>query len=290
MRVERNSPCKVNFILNILGRRADGFHELETVMQPVPVFDSIACEKAAAGIQLDCGASDLPTGPENLVHRAAEKFLNAAAITSGVRLWVEKRIPVAAGLGGGSGNAATTLLALNELFGTPLSKERLVALASELGSDVPFFLQDQPALALGRGERVTSLQPFPALRGMWIILIHPGFGVSTPWAYKNLARFRTALNGQPGRAQRLIDLLGHSLSAAAPDFYNSLEAPVLEKYPLLAMFQEFLREHGAPVAMMSGSGSTTFALVPGKAAADELIAKFSRKFGDCWWITAVGLE
>jgi 4-diphosphocytidyl-2-C-methyl-D-erythritol kinase len=283
MRVELSSACKVNLILNILGRRPDGFHELETVMQPVPICDGLVFEEAGQGIQLACSHPNLPAGPENLVHRAAEKFLAAAGIAQGVRIRLEKRIPLAAGLGGGSGNAATTLRGLNALFGTPLGGEALHHLAAELGSDVPFFLQDGPALAVGRGEKVRSLPPFAALQGVWIFLVHPGFGVSTPWAYKNLARFPKDLNGEPGRGERLIGRMGGRLEDAAADFYNSLEAPVLRKYPLLQIFQEFMRENGALAAMMSGSGSTTFALVRGKAAAESLSDKFVGKFGNfCW--------
>jgi len=160
-------------------------------------------------------------------------------------------------------------------------------IAAALGSDVPFFLQDHPALAVGRGERVKSLDFFPALRGRYFLLVHPGFGVATAWAYQRLAHFPAALNGPPGRAQKLVHLLQTAdLSAAAAEFYNSLEAPVLEKYPLLAMFQEFLRANGAMAALMSGSGSTTFALARDEAAAQELMIKFKRKFGETCW-TAV---
>jgi 4-diphosphocytidyl-2-C-methyl-D-erythritol kinase len=290
MRVELPSPCKVNLILNILGKRPDGFHELETVMHPVPIFDTLLCEPGSDSIALSCNRPDLPAGPENLVYRAAEKLLAAANIRDGVRIHLEKRIPLAAGLGGGSGNAATTLLALNQLFRQPLPLERLTSLAAELGSDVPFFLQDKPALATGRGENVTSLPAFPALAGMWILLIHPGFGVSTPWAYKNLARFPTALNGEPGRARRLAHSLQTSLAAALPDFYNSLEAPALDKYPLLAMFQEFLRTNGAPVVLMSGSGSTTFALTNNESDAAILKDKFLHHFGNFCWVQSVPLN
>lgn len=284
MRVELPSPCKVNLILNILGKRPDGFHELETVMQPVPVFDTIVCEDGGSGITLACNHPDLPTGSENLVYRAAEKFQKAAGSEAGLRIRLEKRIPLAAGLGGGSGNAATTLRALNELWGHPLGAAQLQELAAELGSDVPFFLQDRPALGLGRGEKVQPLDCFPALRGIWIILIHPGFGVSTPWAYKNLARFPADLNGRPGRAQKLVQALNGNLEEAAADFCNSLEAPVLKKFPLLEIFQEFLRAHGALVALMSGSGSTTFALARGEEAARGLKDKFTVKFGNFCWV------
>ena len=132
----------------------------------------------------------LPTDGQNLVHRAATAFLQAAKITGGVRIHLEKKIPLAAGLGGGSGNAATTLLALNELFDQPLAPEKLHELAAALGSDVPFFLQNRPALATGRGEKIQPLEDFPALRGKAFLLIHPGFGILTAWAYQALARFR----------------------------------------------------------------------------------------------------
>src|SRR5207244_7720706 len=134
-------------------------------------------------------------------------------------------IPLAAGLGGGSGNAATTLLGLNELFGHPLLPEQLAQIAAFLGSDIPFFLQTKPALATGRGEKIQPLDFFPLLKGAAFLLIHPGFGIATAWAYHELGRFPAALNGQPLRAQKLIGLLQTAdLSSATFEFYNSLEA------------------------------------------------------------------
>jgi 4-diphosphocytidyl-2-C-methyl-D-erythritol kinase len=290
MSLEKNSPCKVNLLLNILGRRPDGFHELETVMHPVNFHDRLSCECAGRGITLTCSDANLPTDSGNLVHRAATAFLETAKINDGVRIHLEKKIPLAAGLGGGSGNAATTLLGLNELFGQPLPPEKVHALAATLGSDVPFFLQTKPALATGRGENVQPLDLFPALRGAVFLLIHPGFGISTAWAYQNLARFPAALNGQPGRAQKLIGLLqSGDLPAAGRAFYNSLEAPALEKYPLLALFQEFLRSHGAAAALMSGSGSTTFAVAPGRKPAETLAEKLKGKFGQTCWTVVVAV-
>jgi 4-diphosphocytidyl-2-C-methyl-D-erythritol kinase len=281
--LEKNSPCKVNLLLNILGRRPDGFHELETVMQPVNLFDRLQFTRGGSGIQLSCSEPSLPTDSDNLVHRAAAAFLQQAGIADGVRIHLEKKIPMAAGLGGGSGNAATTLLALNELFGHPLPLMQLDLIAASLGSDIPFFLQDKPALAIGRGEKVSSLEPFPALQGAAFLLIHPGFGIATAWAYKELARFPAALNGQPGRARQLIELLNTTdLSCAGTAFYNSLEAPALEKYPLLNLYQEFLRAQGAAAALMSGSGSTTFAITRDEAGARHLEAQIQSKFEPCW--------
>jgi 4-diphosphocytidyl-2-C-methyl-D-erythritol kinase len=290
MRLEKPSPCKVNLLLNILGQRADGFHELETVMQPVNFCDELFFERGGHGVRLSCSDTTLPVDARNLVFRAAANFLAAAKISDGVKIHLEKKIPLAAGLGGGSGNAATTLLALNELFGQPLSLAKLDELAAALGSDIPFFLYGKPALAIGRGEKVESLENFPALRGKAFFLIHPGFGIATPWAYQNLARFPAALNGEKGRAQKLISLLQTSgLKMAAREFYNSLEAPALDKFPVLSLYQEFLREHGALAALMSGSGSTTFAIAENLAAAESLAEKFKAKFGDNGWTAAVAV-
>src|SRR5437773_1751231 len=205
MVIERESLCKVNLVLNILGKRPDGFHELETVMYPVPFYDRLTFERKGGGIALSCSNPELPADNRNLVYRAAEAFLQRTAINEGVGIHLDKRIPLAAGLGGGSANAAVTLLALNELFGSPLTAALLHEIAAGLGSDVPFFLQKGPALATGRGEQIKSLPAFPAMKGVAIVLIHPGFGIPTAWAYQQLPRFPEALNGQPGRAERLID-------------------------------------------------------------------------------------
>ena len=286
--VEKRSPCKVNLLLNVLGRRSDGFHELETVLQPVNLCDRLVFERGGQGVQLSCTLPALPVDSNNLVFRAAESFRSAAGISDGVKIRLEKHIPLAAGLGGGSGNAATTLLALNELHGHPLSPAKLGELAAALGSDVPFFLQNRPALAAGRGERIEPLENFPALHGRAFLLIHPGFGISTPWAYQNLARFPEALNGRPGRAREMIARLqADDWPACAGHFYNSLEAPALEKFPVLGLFQSFLRENGALAALMSGSGSTTFAIAEDVAAAGSLVEKFKSEFGENCWTAVV---
>jgi 4-diphosphocytidyl-2-C-methyl-D-erythritol kinase len=288
MRLEKPSPCKVNLLLNILGKRADGFHELETVMQPVNFCDELSFERGGNSIQLSCSDKRLPVNSKNLVFRAAENFLSAAKISDGVKIHLEKKIPLAAGLGGGSGNAATTLLGMDEIFGSPLPIKALADIAESLGSDIPFFLQDKPALATGRGEKIQPLENFPALNGKAFLLIHPGFGISTPWAYQNLARFPEALNGKAGRAADLISKLQtNDWPAIADGFYNSLEAPALEKFPILGLFQEFLRANGALAALMSGSGSTTFAICENVSSAGSLAEKFKSKFGENGWTAVV---
>jgi 4-diphosphocytidyl-2-C-methyl-D-erythritol kinase len=287
--LEKASCCKVNFLLNILGKRADGYHELETVMHPLPVCDQLSFERAGTSLQLSCSDPRLPVNSQNLVYQAAVLFAKAASLGpgDGVRIHLQKNIPVAAGLGGGSGNAAVALLALNELFGQPLPAPKLAELAASLGSDIPFFLQTGPALATGRGEVIQPLEAFPAMRGICFVLVHPGFGISTPWAYQQLANFPAAAHGTPGRAQRLIALLQTSLKAAAPEFFNALEAPALRKYPLLELFQEFFRDNGASATLMSGSGSATFALAPAREAAETMLEKFKVKFGTGFWAAVV---
>ncbi|MCD6049766.1 MAG: ispE [Verrucomicrobia bacterium] len=284
------SHCKVNLILNILGKRQDGFHELETVMLPIPLHDTLTFERSGRGVTLTCSDPRLPVDASNLVHRAASAFLTNAKMVDGVKIHLEKRIPMAAGLGGGSGNAAITLLGMNELFGQRLPENRLYDIAAALGSDVPFFLQKGPALAVGRGEKVQTLPPFRALKGCGLLLIHPGFGVSTAWAYQNLARFPEDLNGRAGRSQELVNALNTAdTQASVKQFYNSLEAPVLEKHPILKLYQEFLEARGALRAMMSGSGSTTFAVFENKAAADAVVEEFRGKFGDTAWMATLEL-
>jgi 4-diphosphocytidyl-2-C-methyl-D-erythritol kinase len=289
--IEKTSCCKVNLLLNILGKRPDGFHELETLMHPVGLHDWLSFDRGGKDIKLTCNDPVLPVHSRNLVYRAAALFLKKAAINDGVRIHLEKRIPISAGLGGGSGNAATTFLALNELFGHPLPPAAVQEMAAELGSDIPFFLQSHPALATGRGEIIQPLDFFPALQSTYIVLIHPGFGISTSWAYQQLARFPEAQNGRPGRGEKLAAFLrAGDAPAASREFYNSLEAPALRKYPLLELFQEFFRDNGAWATLMSGSGSTIFALADMKGKAEHLLESFKAKFGVNCWTTAVKMS
>jgi 4-diphosphocytidyl-2-C-methyl-D-erythritol kinase len=290
MRLEIRSPAKINLQLNILGRRPDGFHELETLLHPVGLHDELTLEPAARGIALTCSDPTLPADPSNLVWRAAAAFLDAGGLRTGVRLHLEKRVPREAGLGGGSANAAATLRGLNQLFGYPLPAARLHELAAALGSDVPFFLQDKPALATGRGETIQPLDLFPALAGYWVLLVHPGFGISTAWAYQALARHPEARQGQPGRARELVRTLqSGDMALAAAQLYNSLEAPAFTKFPWLALARDFLAENSAPASRMSGSGSALFALTPTRDQAEALRERFRARFGPRLWTAVVPL-
>lgn len=290
MSLERKSACKVNLVLNILGRRADGFHELETLFLPVPLHDQLSAKRVSSGIELTCSNPHLACDASNLVWRAAQAFLDATGIAEGVRLHLTKNLPIAAGIGAGSANAAATLLLLNELFGFPLPMGALDQLAASLGSDVNFFLQPGPATATGRGERIMPLPPFDLLRSCALLMFRPGFGVATPWAFKHLAQFPDLQNGTHGKvAQAVVAFSGNDLSLAASHLFNSLEVPVMSKYPVLGIYQEVLRSLGAVGTLMSGSGSTTFALFPELRQAESASEQFRRRVGPEGWLAVVNL-
>ena len=294
MKLTQRSPCKVNLVLNLLGLRPDGFHELETLFFPVPLFDELSVETIESDSAqrltfiLSCSNSELPVDSSNLVHRAAASFLQVTGIRTPIRMHLEKNLPLAAGIGGGSANAAVTLRLLNRFFGTPLDFQSLNQIAAGLGSDVNFFLQDLPAIGRGRGEQIEPLPSSDVLQGKSMVLYHPGFGVSTPWTFKQLADFPDARNGRPGRAMEVAQsFLSGDWSAAAASLYNGLEGPVLRKYPILRLYQEFFRQHGAAATLMSGSGSTTFAIFDHLSQAEAILPAFTESFGTAGWFKVV---
>ena len=278
------SHCKVNLLLNIFGKREDGFHELETIIQPVPLFDELRIELLDDGIELTCSDPRLSVGEDNLVHRAASLFLKKSE-AAGVRIHLQKNLPLAAGIGAGSSNAAFTLRGLNELFDTRLNADEMHEMAACLGSDVPFFLQDDPVLASGRGEIVKPLEPIAALQGRGLLLIHLGFGVSTPWAYQSLAEMPKAY-GHEGQGATVLQSLE---TGELNGLYNSLETPVFQKHTVLPVLKNFLMENGALGALMSGSGSTMFAITENRPAAETLRAKHHEHFGQAGWSATVAL-
>lgn len=268
MTIEMNAmqvlaPAKINLSLKILGRRDDGFHEIETLIAPISLADKIDIERQSRWIDFSCDDPTLPGADENLAVRAAKAFFEKTKISAGVGIKLHKKIPHGAGLGGGSSDAAATLRVLNQLFETKLSLDELAKLGSTIGSDVAFFLFQSAAVCKGRGEIV---DPTKLNRKFSILLLKPAFGVSSAWAYSRWQGSKEI----PGISYQPQDFDGQM-------FANDLERPVFEKFVFLAQLKAWLlRQAEVGAALMSGSGSTVFAVMRGEGDVD-LLAKRARE-------------
>jgi 4-diphosphocytidyl-2-C-methyl-D-erythritol kinase len=268
------APAKINLYLAIKGKRADGYHDLETRMVKITLADRLHLALRDSGITVLCPESDLPTGEGNLVHRAAKSFFAALGTGGGVAIVLEKKVPIAAGLGGGSSDAAAVLRGLNTLYGLPFSVGQLVELARPLGADVPFFVDDcVVAWATGIGDKIQAEAVSPA---DWIVLVNPGFPVSTKWVYEN---FTLTTDGNPYILGR--EFVHGKDACAGPGnlpLYNELEAVTIRKYPELGRIKDALLADGAHGALMSGSGPTVFGLFEDEAQAQKSLARFAQRF------------
>ena len=272
------APAKINLFLRVTGRRADGYHSLISRMQKLTLFDELILERLSVGIELRCPDGRSPEGPENLVHRAAALFLAKRPEAGGVRITLTKNIPAAAGLGGGSSDAAAALCGLNALHGAPLTEDALAALGLELGADVPFFVQQAPAaLAEGVGER---LRPAPSLRDCFVLLVNPGFPVSTAWVYRNLDFTRLPHEASFPDSQDA----GWREMVRAGGCVNDLETVTPCRYPVVAEVKAAMRAQGAALALMSGAGPTVFGLFADRAAAETAWEHFRREFAESFLV------
>jgi 4-diphosphocytidyl-2-C-methyl-D-erythritol kinase len=270
------APAKINLHLRIVGRRPDGYHDLETVMQKLELSDRLELRPTAHGVRLSCPGSELPCNEGNLVFRAAVIYLTRAGIASGVEIILHKHIPIAAGLGGGSSDAAAVLLGLNSLFAPGIPEVALLQLAGTLGADVPFFVAGMDAVrATGIGDR---LQPAPPLHECRVLLVNPGFPVSTRWVYENFALTTQSNPYILGREQNHLnycDFLGSSEPLAA---CNDLESVTIARFPELGEIKESLLASGAGIALMSGSGPTVFGLFREETLAVDCYDRFLRRY------------
>lgn len=275
------APAKVNLFLRVLGRRPDGYHLLDTLIVPVSLYDVIEIRRvpakrqqpANARITIDCDDPAVPAGEENLAYRAAQLLLKQVERPTGIHIHIhiQKRIPLGAGLGGGSTDAAATLLGLNRLFELNVSEARLERLALRLGADVPFFIRARPARAYGIGER---LRPVRELVHFWLVILYPGFPVVTASVYNKLPKKLT--KPTPGnsiatslkRFDRLTDLL-----------VNDLESVTLESYPKIRLLKEKLLREGAAGGLMSGSGSSVFGVFGSKGLAQRAFDRLRNEEG-----------
>ena len=268
-----SAPAKINLSLRITGRRPDGFHELGTLIAPISLADELFLERNSAGqgMQFQCDDASVPQGEENLVVRAAREFFAKAGIAPDIRMDLRKRIPHGAGLGGGSSDAASVLIGLNKLFQTNLPREALAELGENIGSDVPFFIFGSAALCRGRGELVS---PQPLAEPLNLFLLKPEFGVPTATAYARWQDSREI----PGISYASQEFRGHV-------FFNDLERPVFEEFVFLSAMKEWLlKQAEVGAALMSGSGSTMFAVLRDGAQTGGLAQRACKELDPRLWV------
>ncbi len=282
VRIELPCPAKLNLFLAITGRRADGFHDLVSVAAPLKFGDTLVVESRPAGFTLECDDASLEIDETNLVLRAARAFALAAKWDGGAHFSLQKRIPMGAGLGGGSSDATSVLLALNQLAGTVLKRDELAAVAGQLGSDCALFLAGGPVVMRGRGENV---QPLPAqaalrLRGRRVLVFKPMFSISTVWAYRRMAAGAPTTYLPPEEAEaRLAAWVGQPEAPAEALLFNNMEVPAFTKFIALPVLMERLRAEFNLVPSMSGSGSACFAFLPEGAPVSTITSRIRELWG-----------
>jgi 4-diphosphocytidyl-2-C-methyl-D-erythritol kinase len=250
--------AKINFSLRVFEKRPDGFHNIESVMQSISLCDYLTLQTDANGIDLTMDTLKLPADKRNLAAKAAELFFRKQKLNAGVKIHLQKNIPIAAGLAGGSADAAAVLLGLNQLFKIPFSDEELSKIGAEVGSDVPFCLVGGTCLVTGRGEKVAKLVPW---HKTYIILVNPDIHVSTKWAYETF----------------------DDLHVNAPEeVQNDLEPVVAPQYPVIGEIKEKLLKLGCSEAQMSGSGPTVFGKVKQKDEAERIIKLIKEEYPRCY--------
>ncbi|GAX60636.1 4-diphosphocytidyl-2C-methyl-D-erythritol kinase [Candidatus Scalindua japonica] len=262
------APAKVNLFLEILGKRDDGYHEIETIMQEIDLVDSLRFEEIQEGVKLECNDNNIPSDHDNLVCKAANLFLKECGVKKGVLINLEKKIPVGAGLGGGSSDAAATLKALNLLWKVGLSDEELIEFAAKLGSDIPFFIKGKTSLCSGRGEKVS---PVEVRSKMDYIILFPHVHISTETIYKNL---KIDLTKKRKDVSFFSNALKYSeVSDIGKLLFNRLEEAIFTIYPDLLQVKESLEVFDFCGLSISGSGSAFFGLCNDRHQAEVIKSK-----------------
>jgi len=282
--IEIDSYSKINLTLNILAKRQDGYHNIETIMQSINLADRVFIKEEKEGIKIKCNHPQVPIDDQSLAYRSAEKILNRCRVTKGVKIEIDKKIPLASGMAGGSANSASILVGINKLFTLNLSNEDLRGMGEELGMDVPFCIQNGTALAYHRGEKVTSLSPVnPPL---WIIIINPGFEIPTKWAYNNLDL--NLIKREKNNTKAMLEALkGGGARGIAKNLFNSFEELIIEKYPEIGKIKDRLIEEGALGALMSGSGSTVFGIAQNEEQALKIYKNLKSEYKSIWIVHTI---
>lgn len=275
-----SAPAKINLSLDITGKRDDGYHTLEMVLQTISLKDELLLKKTAEGIEIACNNPQVPCDETNICHKAARIFFQRASVRGGMKLQIHKKIPVGAGLAGGSTNAAAVLKGLNVLYDAGLSHEELLEMGLQCGADVPFCLTGGTCLARGIGEKLTMLPPFS---GVHVILIMPDFPVSTAWVYQNY-RLDDPVRHPDTQAIITAIRLGDKAKVAR-EMKNVLESVTAVKYPEIEGIKRDLRNRGAIGSMMSGSGPSVFGLFENEETARKAYSILQRQYEKIFLVT-----
>jgi 4-diphosphocytidyl-2-C-methyl-D-erythritol kinase len=255
MHITAHAAAKINLFLDVRSRREDGYHEIETIYQPVALWDVLSVSRTDAGIELAGDGSHIPWNSDNLCYRAAEMIFERVGYHGGVSISLNKRIPHGAGLGGGSSDGAATLLAMNELFEFGMGEDELLGIGLSLGSDVPFFIKGTAAIGRGRGE---ILEETEGLRNGWILLVKPDITIPTRWAYRNL-KIELTRGGHEATLWHLIEGLKR-FPEVELETWNAFTESIVEQYPEIGEILNALKREGAMLSALSGSGSACFAV------------------------------
>jgi 4-diphosphocytidyl-2-C-methyl-D-erythritol kinase len=272
--IHLESPAKVNLRLEILKKREDGYHELRTVLQKISLHDTLHFQlRKEKGISIITDHPNLSVGINNLVYKAIQSMMKVSGYKGGVAIKIEKKIPLGAGLGGGSSNAASTLKALNQLFKLNLPQKELMKMGLEIGADVPFFILEGAAIGLGIGEQLKKKE----LPSLWYVLIYPNFEVSTRWAYRNFVltnqQFRFSLHKFLKTPEGISRIL-----------FNHLEEVVSRKYPQIGIMKKMLLSVGTLGALMTGSGPTVFGLFKDEKSSTRAYEKIKARVARRGWV------
>jgi 4-diphosphocytidyl-2-C-methyl-D-erythritol kinase len=266
-----NAYAKINLTLDVLRKREDGYHDLETIIHTLYLHDGITLREASQGITITCDDASVPTDTRNLVYRAASLLQKTFGVERGVEIEITKHIPIASGLGGGSSDAAVTLLGLIQMWKLRVDRRSLFDLAARIGSDVPFFLAGGAAIVRGRGEQV---EPLPALPSTWVVLARPPLEISTAWAYAHLDL--TALRRRPDTLAMQEALRARDVPRAARLLCNVFEELVIPQHPVVGELKERMTRLGAYGAAMTGTGPVVYGLVPDEGTAQRIARELAR--------------
>ncbi len=276
-----NAPAKINISLDVLRRREDGYHDVKMIMQSISLFDIVEVELKKSGeIKITSNKDNIPLDERNIAYKAARLFLNEAKENCGVNIHIEKHIPVAAGLAGGSTNAAAVLIALNEIFDKRYTEDKLMDMGAKLGADVPFCIMQGTALSEGIGEKLSKL-PAPNIKN--ILLVKPPIDVSTKWVYENLD-LKNSVHPDIDKAVEIIK--SGNVSVLPNVIGNILESVTVKKHPVIAEIKTEMNNFGATISMMSGSGPSVFGFFENEANVKKAYDFFKNKYDEVFLINS----